>query len=90
MAKSIYTKQYETLKELLRETRESKGLTQAQMGRRLKIPQSAVSNIELGERRLDVIELLSWCDALEISIETFVTRLSSLWRRRKLHGTRGD
>ena len=84
VAKSIYTKQYEVFKELLRKTREGKGLTQAQMGRRLKMRQSAVSNIELGERRLDVVELLLWCEALEMSIDAFVGMLSGLLRKRNL------
>lgn len=59
----------------LREAREDAGLTQVQLARRLKCPQSFVSKTELGERRLDVIELRLVCKGIGISIADFMKRL---------------
>ena len=44
--------------EKLRAAREAAGLTQREVARRLTIPQSTVSELENGQRRLDVAELL--------------------------------
>jgi transcriptional regulator with XRE-family HTH domain len=40
------------------------GLTQKQLARLLRKPQSFVSNYERGQRRIDVLELLRIVDAL--------------------------
>lgn len=57
---------YESLQKALVQTRQSKGLTQAEIAERLGRPQSFVSKYESGERRLDVIEFLGVCQALSI------------------------
>jgi transcriptional regulator with XRE-family HTH domain len=49
--------EYRRMLERLREARLAAGLTQAQVAKRLGKPQSFVSKVELGERRLDPIEL---------------------------------
>ena len=41
----------------LRDARDKTGLTQAEVARRLRKPQSFVSKIESDERRVDVVEL---------------------------------
>lgn len=48
------------------DARETRKLTQAEVAARLDKPQSFVSKYETGERRLDVIEFLAVCKALEI------------------------
>jgi DNA-binding XRE family transcriptional regulator len=88
LAKSIYTRQYDVFKKLLRQTREDRGVTQVQMSKRLKIHQSRVSNIELGERRMDVVELRAWCEALGITLEGFMATLVDLWRTQGIYRTR--
>jgi transcriptional regulator with XRE-family HTH domain len=42
-------------------------LTQQQLAGELTKPQSFVAKVELGERRLDVIEFLTVCEALGIN-----------------------
>jgi len=44
-------------------------VTQVELARRLKKPQSYVSKIEILERRIDVIELIDWLTALNIGSE---------------------
>jgi len=57
MSKSIYTKEYREIIEKLKQARLSAGLKQEDVANKLKKPQSYVSKIERGERRLDVTEL---------------------------------
>jgi transcriptional regulator with XRE-family HTH domain len=62
---------------LLRNLRETRNLTQAEVARRLGSPQSYVSKYETGERRLDFVETVFVCEALGISIEDFVKAFSA-------------
>jgi transcriptional regulator with XRE-family HTH domain len=64
MAKTIFTKQHQDFIRALREVRRSKGVTQVQLSERLDRAQSYISNIERGERRLDVIEFMALAAAL--------------------------
>ena len=66
--KSIYTDDYINIISILRATRINKNITQAEMAKLLNTTQSFVSKVENRERRLDVIELLSWIDALGVSV----------------------
>jgi transcriptional regulator with XRE-family HTH domain len=50
----------------LADARERAGLTQQQLARRLRKPQSFVSNYERGQRRIDILELLRVVDALDV------------------------
>ena len=64
MAKTIFTEQHQDFIRALREIRRSKGMTQVQLSERLDRAQSYISNIERGERRLDVIEFMAIAAAL--------------------------
>lgn len=59
---------------MLRDIREASGITQEEMATRLNATQSFVSKCERGERRLDVVELRHWCDALETSFPAFLQK----------------
>jgi transcriptional regulator with XRE-family HTH domain len=63
--KSTHTAAYRRLLDVLVAARKEAGVTQQGLARRLDRPQSYVSKIELGERRIDVIEFLEVCRALE-------------------------
>jgi transcriptional regulator with XRE-family HTH domain len=65
MAKAKFSPAYEHLRLLLVKAREAAGLRQEDVAKRLKRPQSHVSKIELGERRLDVIEFVEFAEAIE-------------------------
>ena len=56
--------------------REKKELSQRQLAKRLKKPQSFVSKYERGERRLDVIELLEITNALEADPHQIIDELT--------------
>ena len=64
MAKAKYSPTYVRLRQLLVAARKRAGLHQAQVARRLGRPQSFVSKIESGERRLDVGEFVEFATAV--------------------------
>jgi transcriptional regulator with XRE-family HTH domain len=51
------------------------GLSQAQLARRIGKPASFVGKYELGERRLDVVELLVVLKALEADSASFILEM---------------
>jgi DNA-binding transcriptional regulator YiaG len=50
----------------LREMREKAGLTQRELGKRLRKPQSLVYNCETANRRVDVTEFIAWARACRV------------------------
>lgn len=77
MEKSIFSRDYALLINLLREQRAQAGITQSQLAARLQQTQSFISKCERMERRLDVIELRAWCEALGTSLADFIARFDS-------------
>ena len=59
---------------LLRELRRQKGLSQDQMAKAIGTKQAFVSKYETGERRLDFLDLVAICEALNMSIARFAER----------------
>ena len=79
MGQTIHSEDYRALLTLLRSLREEAGLTQVELAERLGRPQSFVSKIEVGERRLDVAELRMLTEALGQDVVDIVQRwVSSL------------
>jgi len=68
------TKAKQALLELLRQAREDAGVLQADLARKLGRKQGFVSKYELGDRRLDVLDVADICDALGISFTEFAKR----------------
>ena len=66
--KSIYSDDYIAIILILRQIRTSRNITQAELANTMGVNQSFISKIENRERRLDVVEFLSWIDALGISV----------------------
>ena len=62
--KSIFTKEYAALMEVLARARKAQDLSQQAVAERLGKPQSFVSKYESSERRLDVIEFFAVAKAL--------------------------
>ena len=79
--KSIHSPSQEKLLVLLRRLRMDAGMTQEQLAAKLKRPQSFVSKIEAGERRLDVIELREVCNVLGIPLQKFVQEFEKALQR---------
>lgn len=62
---------------ILRSLRIEKGLTQLELANALGRPQSFVSKYESGERRLEVVEFIDVCRALEEDPSRIITKLES-------------
>jgi transcriptional regulator with XRE-family HTH domain len=62
---------------MLRELRHEKGVTQEALAEFLGKPQSYVSKYELGERRIDVVEAIEVCRALNADFVAFVQQLTN-------------
>ena len=77
MEKSIFTKEYVLFLNNLRVARKTAGLTQEELAERLKQTQSFVSKCERGERRIDIVELRAFCQAIGISFSDFVQQLET-------------
>jgi len=73
MRKSIHRPEHAVLTNLLREYRLKRGLTQVALSNTLNMPQSFVSDVETGQRRLDLVQLRDLCSALGISLVKFVS-----------------
>lgn len=71
MTKSIYSKEYRKIIEQLKIARRKAGFTQTEVAKKLGKPQSFVSKVEKGERRLDVIELKHFADIYKKPLSYF-------------------
>ena len=72
MVKSIQTKEYAYFVDRLRQARLEAGLTQVQVAKKLKRPQSHISNIESGQQRVDVVELQRFAKLYGKDINYFI------------------
>ncbi|MEO1747708.1 MAG: helix-turn-helix transcriptional regulator [Pseudomonadota bacterium] len=75
MVTSFHSEDYEKLTALLVEVRRKSGLTQQAVADRLGRPQSYVAKIEVGERRLDIIEFIHLVRAIDASPEEVLAEL---------------
>jgi len=73
LEKTLASREYRLLVQLLRTARKSKGITQVELANRLQEVQSFVSICEAGERRLDMVEVWRWCQALGVSFTELAT-----------------
>ena len=71
---ALHTKRYRAFLVRLRRAREESGLTQVQAAKKLGRSQTWLSNSELGERRVDFVELEDLAAAYGKPLEWFGTR----------------
>lgn len=72
MGDSIYSKEYQNVVKRLKEARFEAGLKQADVAKKLGKPQSYVSKIERGERRVDIAEVKMLAKVYQKPIDYFV------------------
>jgi len=80
--KSIYEDAYRALLAALVEARREADMTQQQLADKLRRPQSYVSKVENGDRRLDVIEFLDICRLLGADASDLLKQVEGVRKRR--------
>lgn len=86
MKKSIARPEYLLFCGALRSIRISAGLTQAQLAKKLRKPQTFVSAVERGKIRLDFLQLRDWCRLCKTSLPALNDRFESFVRRWRIDG----
>lgn len=71
----LYAERYEALRQSLRKTRRKAKLTQVELAQRLDKGQSYVSKVEQGERHIDVLEFVLWCEACGASPAKVISQI---------------
>lgn len=77
MNKTLYSEQQQLFLTHLKDVRQQAKLSQIELAARLGMQQSDISKCERGVRRLDVIELRSWLEALGLSFAIFAAELDA-------------
>jgi len=72
MEKTIYKNEAHILSELLYSLRLKAGLKQSELANKISVPQSFISKIENGQRRIDIIELYRICKIYGITLVEFI------------------
>ena len=78
VSRVLHSPLYVNLRILLTEARTAAELTQAEVAERMQRPQSFVSKYESGERRLDVIDFIAVCGALNVSAPDVLKQITSV------------
>ncbi|MCK5243414.1 helix-turn-helix transcriptional regulator [bacterium] len=78
MKKTLRSREQKALQKLLIALRKEAGLLQADLAKKLGKPQSFVSKYEIGERRLDLIEVHYICKTIGIRFSKFAKRVEKL------------
>ena len=72
----------------LGDARRSAGITQQELARRLRKPQSFISSYERGQRRVDIVEFLLIADALDSDAFKLFEAIVIRRRRAGVHARR--
>ena len=71
----------EAMANFLRNVRERSGMSQESLAIQMAKDQPWVSKTELGARRIQIEDLLSWLDALGIDLAEVADELGEIWCR---------
>lgn len=85
---TIYDPAYQQIVARLREARQHAGLTQAEVAKKLRRPQSYVSRTEAGQHRLDVLELLTFARIYSQQLDFFIQDVASAAGHKRRRGAK--
>ena len=78
MPKSLHSQRHLAVAAAVANARRAAGMTQAQVAKAMGRHQPFVANIESGERRVDVIELLDIASVVRLDVSTLIVQLASM------------
>ena len=78
MSQTLRSPRHEALRAFIVEKRKKAGLTQSELATRLGRYQSFIANIESGQRRIDVVELLDIAAAVGFDPREAIKRLKAV------------
>ncbi|MBW8639167.1 helix-turn-helix domain-containing protein [Hoeflea sp. WL0058] len=78
MAKSVHTNRHKLVASALAAQRRAMGMTQAEVARALGRHQPFIANIESGERRVDLVELLDIADIIKLDVPALVAEIQAV------------
>ena len=81
MATSPYDPRHEELVRRIRKARLQSGLTQVEVAEELRLPQSVISRLEAGQRKVSAIELRDLSELFGVPMERLVPEAG--WKRRR-------
>ena len=74
MLKTLRSREHGVLRTLLTDIRKEADLSQQVLADRLGVPQSFVSKIEIGERKIDPVECVRWAAECKLTARQFYAR----------------
>ena len=74
----LYKARYIALRQELVQARLRAGITQLQLAEMLYKAQSFVSKVETGERYLDVLDFVAWCEAVDTQTEEVLGKVRAI------------
>ena len=83
MNRSRYTLYYDSLRTWLKAKRAEKGLSIRALAEKLELTHTVVGKIEHGDRKIDFIEFIEFCRALEVDPHEGVDLIMSEMKNRK-------
>ena len=78
MSQALDARRHEALRAFLVEHRKIAGLRQVDLAKQLGRTQSYVSNIEIGQKRIALIELIEWAEALGFDPEEAIMEIAKI------------
>jgi len=78
MSRTLDARRREALRAFLVERRKIAGLRQIDLAKRLGRTQSYVSNIEIGQKRIALIELIEWAEGIGFDPEEAITEVGKI------------
>lgn len=88
MTKAIYRREHVIFLQVLKRMRVESGMTQAQCSAALGRPQSFISDVERGVRRLDTVQLRDLCQVLESDLISFTKSFEDALGNENVHDRR--
>ncbi|MDP8079292.1 MULTISPECIES: helix-turn-helix domain-containing protein [Phocoenobacter] len=75
---SIHSYEQQWLRELFINQRKRLGLSQRALAEKMGVVYSLIGKIETGDRRLDIIEFIQYCEVLELDPQIIIDKLSQI------------